>query len=549
MAGAEQQEFLDIPGLGDVLSSADQQHLDDLKTAAHTDLVPVSSTPQDKNPEPGFWGKLLKPLSSEFSKKPKIKTNAGMRSVLDLFSTDHSAHVITAQLVGSQSDDIMQDALSVFAAALKSCGHFKVSVCQEPRSLDVTAASEKEMVKAVKSARLWMIRKKTELLVLCKPSVSGRCFSFQFLSLAAGGVADPLSVSPGLSITLPARLDASLEKVYQSVALAAAGVSRSRLRKSVLGPVLKTMLAETEGAIENLPSHVLPFEKAETGLCLALALSAEHQRLGQASTLDQRARKYAGQALSNIDEMEYPVLWAEANRIFAQTLLAKTDAVDDHYQSVISAIQSALRVYTHDDHPKKWAGLYNQLGQIYYRIGFEDGDRERLRLALGCFQNVLKVYSRAKNPNVWAEAMMSLARTAQVFGEHSRSLEAMAMAVTAYQSVLAVRDREQKPMLWAATQNNLGSALFMLGKKARSITRLEAAATAFRAALEIYENKGASRQAHVTAKNLKHVEQLLERDEPLKIQPPELPWESSGEADMTVPETVPDSAAEQTGSL
>jgi len=520
MASAQQQEFLDIAGLSDVLAGAENG----LGNSAGSIGVDGYSSPGARAvsiPKVGFFDKLLKHLLPPKSAHPQTH----VRNVLDLFSPDHADNMINVCLVGSDGSDIMQQALMVFAAQLKASGHFKVSVWHKPMMLDLADANEKQIVKAVKSARLWMMKKKTELLILCKPSANGLCFGFQFISLTAGGVADPLCVPPGLAVFLPARLDAGLEKIFQSVALAAAGVSRPGQRQAVLGPVLKTMLSETGGATTQLPSSLSGLEKAQTLLCLSLALLAEHHRLGSIDGLAARAHKYAEQAVALIDETENAIVWADAQGVKAQALLAIGDAENDGFATVKNTLKAALKVFEIKTHPQKWAGLCNQLGQVFYQVGFDEGDNEQLRRALSCFQNVLKVYSRGKNPHVWAEAMMSLARTAQVFGELSRSLEAMDMAVRAYQSVLEVRHPEQKPMLWAATQNNLGSALFMLGKQSKSMVRLDAAAVAFQCALTIYETRGAERQAYVTAKNLKHVERILDDDIPLVPAPPELPWE------------------------
>jgi len=520
MANAQQQNFLDIAGLSDVLAGAENE-LGNGANGIGDDGYVSSTARAAATPKIGFINKLLKHLTQPTLARPQTH----VRKVLDLFSSDHTANMINVNLVGSDGSDIMQQALMVFAEQLKASGHFKVTITAKPMTLDLVNANEKQIVKAVKSARLWMMKKKTELLILCKPSANGLCFGFQFISLTAGGVADLLCIPPGLAVFLPARLDAGLEKILQSVALAATGVSRSGQRKSVLGPVLKNMLAETDGASAQLPSSISDLEKSQTLLCLSLALLSEHYRLGAVAGLAVRAHKYVEQAVTLIDEAENALVWADAQGIKAQALLAKGGAEKDRYRAVKNSLRAALKCFEMETHPQKWAGLYNQLGQVFYQIGFDEGDTEQLRQALACFQNVLKVYSRAKNPHVWAEAMMSLARTAQVFGEHSRSLEAMDMAVRAYHSVLEMRHPEQQPMLWAATQNNLGSALFMLGKQSKSMARLDAAAAAFQSALTIYDTRGAVRQAYVTAKNLKHVERMLNHDEPLVPAPPELPWE------------------------
>jgi len=145
-------------------------------------------------------------------------------------------------------------------------------------------------------------------------------------------------------------------------------------------------------------------------------------------------------------------------------------------------------------------------------------DIARLSKAIEAFQSAIQVYTRVDAPERWAEVMNNYAQAAQVMGQQFQEPEMLQKAVAACRSALEVRRRSRTPLLWAATQNTLGSALFLLGKQVGRIDHLESAIDAFRAAHAVYAAKGARKMSRVIARNLEHVQALLEDNRTLQAR-------------------------------
>ena len=126
----------------------------------------------------------------------------------------------------------------------------------------------------------------------------------------------------------------------------------------------------------------------------------------------------------------------------------------------------------------------------------------------------LRVYTRDDSPARWAEIMSNFARAAKILGGLQESPDALATAVNAYKSVLEYRDRDVNPKAWAASQNNLGSALFLLGKQTHNIERLDASLVAFKSALEVYQQLDAIEMAMTTQKNLDRARAIIVKYKP-----------------------------------
>jgi tetratricopeptide (TPR) repeat protein len=160
----------------------------------------------------------------------------------------------------------------------------------------------------------------------------------------------------------------------------------------------------------------------------------------------------------------------------------------ENMEKAITAFQSALQGYTHEDEDfrEDWARTQNNLATIYpYRIR---GDRaENLELAIACCENALQVYSRQVLPDDWAMVQTNLgaAYRKRIRGDKAENLET---AIHCYNAALEEHTRERFPEDWAGLQNNLGNAYRERIEGDRT-ENLEQALSCFNTALQVYSRE------------------------------------------------------------
>lgn len=152
----------------------------------------------------------------------------------------------------------------------------------------------------------------------------------------------------------------------------------------------------------------------------------------------------------------------------------------------VTACKLALKIFSRESYPEKWAALHNNLGNAYGdRI---QGDRaENLELAIEHFNLALQVYTRENSPEEWAIVHNNLSTVYcdRICGDRTENIE---LAIDHCNSALQVRTQKDLPYDWATTQNNLGRAyLFRIrGDRAEN---LERAVGHFNLALQVHTQK------------------------------------------------------------
>lgn len=125
-------------------------------------------------------------------------------------------------------------------------------------------------------------------------------------------------------------------------------------------------------------------------------------------------------------------------------------------EMAIVAYKLALRVYSRESFPERWAMTQNNLATAYSdRIG---GNREdNIEQAITAYRRALQVYSREAFPEQWAMTQNNLATaySDRIQGDHEDNLAA---AILSYQLALHVYTHQKFPEQWAMAQNNLTTA-------------------------------------------------------------------------------------------
>jgi hypothetical protein len=161
----------------------------------------------------------------------------------------------------------------------------------------------------------------------------------------------------------------------------------------------------------------------------------------------------------------------------------------------VSALRSALEVYTREQLSQDWAMTQNNLGTALSNLADRtEGPKgaELLAQAVSALRSALEVYTREQLPQVWAVTQsnlgtMLLDQATRTKGPKGAKL--LAQAVSACQSALEVQTREQLPKDWARAQNILGLALLDQADRTEGTEGaklLAQAVAAFHSCLEIY---------------------------------------------------------------
>ncbi|MEG4275274.1 MULTISPECIES: CHAT domain-containing protein, partial [unclassified Microcoleus] len=168
-------------------------------------------------------------------------------------------------------------------------------------------------------------------------------------------------------------------------------------------------------------------------------------------------------------------------------------------EEAIASYTAALTVRTREAFPQDWAMTQNNLANAYYfRIRGEKA--QNIELAIASYTAALKVYTREAFAQSWAMTQNNLANaySDRIRGEKAQNIEE---AIASYTAALTVRTREPFPQDWAMTQNNLATAYSnrIRGEKAQNI---EEAIASYTAALKVYTREAFPEYWAMTQNNL-----------------------------------------------
>jgi len=487
--------------------------------------APVPQTPADVS---GLIARLIqsfsgKPASADNPERPAAYSNPGLlRRLMDGMATDASRIGIrVARLSGEGGEAHSRHLIS----AIGNTPEIQTRSIEKVLSINPEADIAQQLERLAIASRRYLNNQGADLLIWGHVPEHGNVMHLHFVTHLNWDQQAPGAFDLETTLALPTHFEGAMADLLRTVCLAAV-LPLVPEKKKLRATALANSIALAETAFEMVPPAFSDREKACLYLCYGNAIAATARPGYDPTLLAQAANQYRS-ALGSLSRDATPIDWAQVKKHLAS--INHIEAERNKDPALLNVAQTELEETLISVDARRqgriWAAIQNRLGLIYYRRGFEDGDTATLRRALKCFQAALRVYTRNDAPARWAEIMSNFAQATQILGGLLQSPDALATAVNACLSVLEVRDRQQMPKLWAASQNNLGSALFLLGKQTRSIERLEASVAAFEQALAIYQMHGEQRLAITTAKNLDRAKDMVEFYQPRNSS--QLDWEEA----------------------
>ncbi|MCW5316345.1 CHAT domain-containing protein [Nostoc sp. KVJ3] len=200
--------------------------------------------------------------------------------------------------------------------------------------------------------------------------------------------------------------------------------------------------------------------------------------------------------------VKYPQQWAEIHDNLGKAYCERIrgDWVKNG-EKAIKAFEKALKVYTREEFPQKWASIQNSLATIYSDLGAID--EANTELAIFCCKKALPVYTREKFPTEWVMVLTNLG-AAYRKRKQGEPVENLKIAISWYQAALeehiyqcfkaGLEEHTYEDFLgnleefledWAGLQNNLGNIYRDLAKE-EGTNNLEQVFYYFNHALEVY---------------------------------------------------------------
>ncbi len=112
----------------------------------------------------------------------------------------------------------------------------------------------------------------------------------------------------------------------------------------------------------------------------------------------------------------FPNFWATIQGELGQklALLGNLTKSNEINELAITSYRNQQRVITERRDPINWALIQENIGEINYRLGRQNDDREALEDALECFHDALYIFENAQNETKIKEIMTDIARTNQI---------------------------------------------------------------------------------------------------------------------------------------
>ena len=316
--------------------------------------------------------------------------------------------------------------------------------------------------------------------------------------------------------------------------------------RNLLPPVIDTV----KEWLEDPPYDLLDDQKRDYAICFghAYAVMGNHDPDGE---WYKNAIELYQMALEIPVAYESSAETAQVRRHIAVIQLAmaeKSESVTD-MEVAIGALRSILDTLTRGSQPQEWANTQNRLGLMLYKLDLKTGKTEPLKEAIQAFQAALQIYTRYEFPQKWADIMHNLAQALEVYGDQLKNPDVLDRAIDTCRLSLEARSREFTPLTWAATMNTLGAALFLKDKHTRNSTlHLDEAMQCLQAAIEVFSAHRADHWKTIAAKNLEHVEALMNTRRSRKVAEPN--WVGVGKYDpswLATPEIDKDDIRKKDG--
>jgi tetratricopeptide (TPR) repeat protein/pimeloyl-ACP methyl ester carboxylesterase len=209
-------------------------------------------------------------------------------------------------------------------------------------------------------------------------------------------------------------------------------------------------------------------------------------------------------ALREYTRESNPLKWAltEVNLGVTLMTLGQRESDTARLEDAVEAFRAGLQEYTRERDVLNWAKTQINLGGALVALGTRASSSARLEEAVDAFRAALQENIRESVPLEWAAGHMNLGTALMTLGEREFDAARVQEAVEAYRAALQENTREHVPLQWAAVQNNLGGALYLLGILEDENAHLKEAIDAFRAALQEYTRERATLDWAMTQANL-----------------------------------------------
>ena len=108
------------------------------------------------------------------------------------------------------------------------------------------------------------------------------------------------------------------------------------------------------------------------------------------------------------------MLTALRNYRYLLSLLSNITASDDIAELAIAAYKNQQKIITEKRDPLLWAQIQEKIGEIYYRIGKKDSDKDSLEEALEYFHDSLYIFENMCREEDCKRLTTAIAKTSQV---------------------------------------------------------------------------------------------------------------------------------------
>ena len=141
-------------------------------------------------------------------------------------------------------------------------------------------------------------------------------------------------------------------------------------------------------------------------------------------------------------------------------------------------------------------------------LGERESGTARLEEAVA-HRAALKEYTRERVPLRWAVAQNNLGNALSRLGERESGTGCLVEALEAYREALKERTPERVPLDWAITQGNLGNALATLGERTRDSLRLKEAKIEINAAFDVFMQAGQEQHRASFEARLREIDRII----------------------------------------
>ena len=308
-----------------------------------------------------------------------------------------------------------------------------------------------------------------------------------------------------------------------------ASVEIARLQPQEGVRFIKEAVKAFRVSLEVRTRAALPQDWAMTQNELGKALSdlADRSDPSAAGLLEREAVEVYRAALQVRTRKALPLEWAKTTGNLANALAAlclrsdKDEELELLMKQAGEAYESATEVFTFEEYPQEWAAIQGNMGKFFVElIPFIDGEGAQttvIETAVEALQEALKVFTRQAQPRRWAIMQLNLGNalsTQARLGEKAEAKPLLAEAEQAFRAAMEVCTREAQPLEWAAAQYNLAGALKSLGDLETGEPQQEhwqAAEQAYKQALEIYTLESHPGNYQQMEKGLQSIQERLQK--------------------------------------